>query len=137
MTREERKQYNFWLTRREVNGVIEKQCSICRDWKEETLDNFYLMNKSKPELGYSASCRKCLTDKLQARNSYQILGLDLNTPSNFVICWTKNGKGSGGTGQAIRIARAYNIPIFDAGYWNDIEDVRKELKLFLIENGVR
>ena len=74
--------------------------------------------------------------KLQARNSHQVLGWDLNTPSKFVICWTKNGKGSGGTGQAIRIAKAYNIPIFDAGYWNDIEDVRKELKFFLIENGV-
>ena len=74
--------------------------------------------------------------KLQARNSHQVLGWDLNTPSKFVICWTKNGKGSGGTGQAIRIAKAYNIPIFDAGYWNDIEDVRKELKLFLVENGV-
>ena len=74
--------------------------------------------------------------KLQARNSHQVLGLDLNTPSKFIICWTKNGKGSGGTGQAIRIAKVFNIPIFDAGSWNDIEEVRKELKLFLIENNV-
>jgi len=74
--------------------------------------------------------------KLQARNSHQVLGWDLETHSKFVICWTKNGKGSGGTGQAIRIARAYNIPVFDAGSWKDIEDVRKELKLFLWENNV-
>lgn len=53
--------------------------------------------------------------KLQARNSYQVLGYDLNTPSNFVICYTKGGKGSGGTGQAIRIAKANNIPVFDFG----------------------
>lgn len=69
--------------------------------------------------------------KLQARNSHQVLGWDLETPSNFIICWTKNGKGSGGTGQAIRIAKAYNIPIFDAGTYLDIEITRVELKKFL------
>ena len=71
--------------------------------------------------------------KLQARNSHQVLGKDLNTPAKFIICWTKNGKGSGGTGQCLRIAKAYDIPIFDAGLFSEIEDVRKELKLFLIE----
>lgn len=53
--------------------------------------------------------------KLQARNSYQVLGYNLNTYSDFIICWTKGGKGSGGTGQAIRIAKAYNVPVFDFG----------------------
>jgi len=47
------------------------------------------------------------------------------------LCWTKNGKSSGGTGQAIRIANDYKIPVFDAGKYNDIETVRIELKLFL------
>lgn len=72
--------------------------------------------------------------KLQARNSHQVLGNDLNTPSNFIICWTKNGKGSGGTGQAIRIAKSYNIPVFDAGSYKDIDEVKSELKLFLLGN---
>lgn len=72
--------------------------------------------------------------KLQARNSHQVLGLDLNTPSKFILCWTKNGKGQGGTGQAIRIAKQYNIPIFDAGSYSNIEDVKKNLKVFLIDN---
>lgn len=49
--------------------------------------------------------------KLMSRNTYQVLGDDLNTPSKFVICWTKDGKASGGTGQALRIAKDYNIPI--------------------------
>ena len=75
--------------------------------------------------------------KLQARNSHQALGKDLETPAKFIICWTKNGKDQGGTSQAIRIARAYSIPILNAGSWNDIDDIKKELKLFLIENGVR
>lgn len=51
--------------------------------------------------------------KLHARNCFQVLGLDLETPSEFVICWTPAGKGGGGTGQAIRIAKARGIPIYD------------------------
>jgi len=51
--------------------------------------------------------------KLHIRNVCQVLGLDCNTPADMVICWTRDGKGGGGTGQAIRIAKSYNIPIFD------------------------
>lgn len=74
--------------------------------------------------------------KLQARNSHQVLGNDLETPSKFVLCWTKGGKGSGGTGQAIRIANHYNIPVFDAGGYETIEEIKAELKRFFIGNGV-
>jgi hypothetical protein len=53
--------------------------------------------------------------KLHARNGCQILGEDLSTPADLVICWTVGGKGTGGTGQAIRIARSRGIRIFDFG----------------------
>ena len=74
--------------------------------------------------------------KLQARNSHQILGMDLNTPCEFVICYTKKGKMIGGTSQAMRIAKDYNIPIFNLGTYEDSEDefIIKELKKFLNEN---
>ncbi len=52
---------------------------------------------------------------LHARNVHQVLGRDLNCPSKFLICFTPGGTGSGGTGQAIRIARAYSVPVFDLG----------------------
>lgn len=74
--------------------------------------------------------------KLQARNSHQVLGLDLETPSQFVICWTKEGKSSGGTGQAIRIAKYYGIPVFDAGSYESVDEIKKELKQFLIVSNV-
>ncbi len=51
--------------------------------------------------------------RLHTRNVYQILGDDLHTSSEFVVCWTKDGKASGGTGQALRIAAAEQIPIFN------------------------
>jgi hypothetical protein len=59
--------------------------------------------------------------KLMARNSHQVLGQDLNTPSEFVVCWTPDGcstrasrtEATGGTGQAIAIADATGIPVFN------------------------
>lgn len=51
--------------------------------------------------------------KLMTRNTFQILGINLDNPVKFVICWTKDGKDSGGTGQAIRIARSRGIPVYN------------------------
>lgn len=59
--------------------------------------------------------------KLMARNTYQVLGPNLTSKSLFVVCWTQDGAEStkecsaktGGTGQAIRIADDYHIPIFN------------------------
>lgn len=51
--------------------------------------------------------------KLHARNCYQVLGADLQNPTQLVICWTEGGRREGGTGQALRIAEAQSIPIFD------------------------
>ena len=51
--------------------------------------------------------------KLHARNGHQVLGEHLNSPVDFIVCWTKDGKDIGGTAQAMRIARAYNIRIYN------------------------
>jgi len=51
--------------------------------------------------------------KLMTRNSFQVIGQDLQTPSSFILCWTKGGTINGGTGQAMRIARHLEIPIFN------------------------
>jgi hypothetical protein len=54
---------------------------------------------------------------LHARNVHQVLGANILAPvfSSFVVCWTRDGLGGGGTGQAIRIAERYNVPVFDLG----------------------
>jgi hypothetical protein len=69
--------------------------------------------------------------KLMARNTYQILGMDLRTPSRLVVCWTKGGKEVGGTSQALRIARACNIKVINAGSYSDLNMVSKEITEFL------
>ena len=65
--------------------------------------------------------------KLLTRNTFQILGDSLNDPSDFVICWTKDGKASGGTGQAVRSAKDLSIPIFNL----QREDHRAQLEHFV------
>ena len=73
--------------------------------------------------------------QLMARNCFQVLGKDLKTPCDFIVCWTKNGKMIGGTSQALRIAKDYNIPIFNLGCYNSEDEIRKALKKFFIDNG--
>lgn len=51
--------------------------------------------------------------KLLARNMMQIWGEEGNDPVAFVVCWTKDGKDSGGTGYAIRAAQSAGIPIYN------------------------
>lgn len=50
---------------------------------------------------------------LHARNCHQVLGWHLDKPADLVICWTPDASGNGGTGQAIRLATALKIPVFD------------------------
>lgn len=65
--------------------------------------------------------------KMHTRNVFQVLGHDLKTHSHMVVCWTPRGSGSGGTGQAIRIARGYGIPVFDLA----IEEHKQKLVDFV------
>ena len=69
--------------------------------------------------------------KLHARNVYQVLGYNLDQKTKFIICYTKGGTGAGGTGQALRIAKDRNIPIFDAGRYKTMPEAHKALKEFL------
>ena len=57
--------------------------------------------------------------KLHGRNSFQVLGDDLQTPSIGLICWTQDGccshksrtSKTGGTGTAISIADSFGVKI--------------------------
>lgn len=67
---------------------------------------------------------------LHARNAHQVLGHDLSGPAGLVICWTENGSrdglapGTGGTGQALRIAAEYGVPVLNIALSEDAERVR-------------
>jgi hypothetical protein len=56
---------------------------------------------------------------LLARNVHQVLGADCASPASLVLCWTSDGAtrettvGTGGTGQAIRTAALYGVPVYN------------------------
>lgn len=68
---------------------------------------------------------------LIARNGYQVLGYDLQTPSDFIVCWTPGGKAEGGTGQALRIAADKDIPILNLAILEDRTKVHQWMTLNL------
>jgi hypothetical protein len=50
-------------------------------------------------------------------------GLGLGRVS-FIICWTEKGLTKGGTGQALRIAEALKIPVFNLGKCTNDDEIR-------------
>lgn len=50
--------------------------------------------------------------RLHGRNAMIIMGRDLKTPVDFVLCWAVDEE-HGGTALGIRIARAHNIPVIN------------------------
>lgn len=57
--------------------------------------------------------------KLHTRNVYQVLGQNLSSPAQFVVCWTPDGAqteqersvATGGTGTAIALANRRGVPV--------------------------
>lgn len=70
--------------------------------------------------------------KLHARNSHIILGANCDSPTDFVLCYTPEGKAGGGTGQAIRLADAHLIQVFDYGL--GIEYTNSQLMQWMAKN---
>lgn len=79
--------------------------------------------------------------RLHGRNSFQVLGRQLNHPSLFLICWTPDGCESheerniktGGTGTAISIAGRYGVRVINLFK----QERREEMENFLNSWDVR
>lgn len=61
---------------------------------------------------------------LVSRNMHQVLGPEpfVSPKSEFIICWTENGKAKGGTAYAIKAAKEYDIPVFNL--FNDVDRIK-------------
>lgn len=69
--------------------------------------------------------------KLHARNVYQVLGIHLDNPSKFLICYAPvdaQGVPKGGTRTAWVLAQMHNVPCFNLGNDRDYERVTKLLE---------
>lgn len=62
---------------------------------------------------------------LHVRNAYQILGRDLNTPSDLVICYSTERKGviQGGTRTATTIAKRRGIPVVNLWHYDNMKKI--------------
>lgn len=86
-------------------------CSQLPNW-QQAIDISSRYHPKWKSLSHSAKM-------LMSRSVYQILGTTLDDPSEFVLCYTSDGsegdtsKQTGGTGQAIRIAVDFNIPVIN------------------------
>jgi len=74
---------------------------------------------------------KPFTKMLMGRNVYQVMGHGIDTPVDCVLCYTKDGAESrsavkvgvtGGTGLAISVADAYDIPVFNVANISSCEE---------------
>lgn len=74
-----------------------------KDWMRLTVTDFHPAPQKLSTGAY----------RMMLRNACQVLGDNGQRKSDVVICWTPNAGGGGGTGQAIRIAKANNIPVID------------------------
>lgn len=62
--------------------------------------------------------------KLHIRNVFQVLGSDLNKPSDFLLYYAehdKYGKVKGGTATAVNIAKKFNVPVYYVTGYNTKE----------------
>lgn len=108
-------------------NAIQKEIYLPWNGFNGRYDNFFEVNEECIKMAEKFhpywSNLKDSVKKLHARNCFQVLGKDLNSPSKFLICWTPKGEEVGGTSQALRIAKHFNIKIFnlykdtDKEYW--------------------
>jgi hypothetical protein len=67
--------------------------------------------------------------QLLARDAHEVLGADLKSPAELVVCWTADGSLDGrdlyedGTGQALRIAHDHRIPVLNLACPGAMEDL--------------
>lgn len=72
---------------------------------------------------------------LMARNMHQVLGIGLDDPVDLVICWTPNASRTGdeawtgGTGQALRVAVAHDIPVLNLRDEHDMHEAKRRFEL--------
>lgn len=71
--------------------------------------------QAQKSLKYHPNCAALtqVSKKFMRRNYRQVMG---KPNSEFIICWTPDGKEVGGTAQAMRIAKDHDIPIFNLAF---------------------
>lgn len=114
-----------------ADTAFEKGCDLVQGKKEI----FYASDATSETLRLAKQIHpawhRCndYSKNLHARNCFQVLGRDLKTPSEFLICWTTDGRHIGGTRTAIKLAMNNNIPVINLGIKEDYDAVLEKLQI--------
>ncbi len=131
----------FWLRSGGAEGAdiafqrgVKEKAEIHLPWKnfnlsyqQEHPNHIYKVIRendiaARESLKFHPDCGKLkrAVELLMMRNFYQIQG---EPNSSFIICWTASGEAERGTGQALRIAAHYEIPIFNLAREKDLKRI--------------
>jgi len=89
------------------------------------LENFHEIAEQFHPNWAACDAKGSYVKDLHARNGMIVLGADLISPVKFIVCWTKDGEATGGTGQALRIAEHYGIPVKNLYYGKVQQEILK------------
>ncbi len=101
--------------------------NLYTDGKKFILANHNICKEYTEKYHPNPSCLTVGAYKLMNRNAHQVLGYDLKTPTDLVVCYTKGGKVQGGTAQAIKIALDNNIPVINIGSYKSYDELLKDI----------
>ena len=112
-----------------------KEYKNCKIYTAESLDyegNVNAAYKSVDEFHPNPRVLSGYVRRLMARNYFQVMGKRSGVPSKFIVCWTPDYKldeeekvrdAAGGTGQAIRIAYANKIDVYNLKHKQHFEKI--------------
>lgn len=121
-----------------ADNAFERSCTASNGRKEIYLPWKNFNNNKSPLYGVCDKALKIASeihpawDKcsqsaklLHGRNVYQVLGKNLDSPSDLVIAWTPKGECVGGAATALKLAMTHGITIINLGsaYYSDIKMV--------------
>lgn len=124
------KKFEVYLPWNNFNGFNDSQKHIIDSSKtrnfSEAIEIMKTVHPAPDKLGRGAT-------NLHARNVYQVLGYQLDKPSNVCILFSKPNKDntavSGGTNTAYQLAKKYKIPTYNLYNDSELEHVKNRLKI--------
>jgi hypothetical protein len=134
------KNIGYWMAKRDwllrSGGAIgadltfERGCDLAQGEKEILRPEDSTPEAEELASRFHPAWERCTgpARKLHGRNMMIVSGRKLVEPVEMVICWTKDGKSSGGTGQPMRYSDHLKIPTFNLFFTDVREAILRQIR---------
>ena len=126
--------YSGFNRKRDLVDYLSEGCYVVPEMNEEAEQIVTAVVPYLERLKYDKKTGQLsFTWKAFLRNAYQVLGMDLHTHVDYLLCcsdWSKNGSVEGGTRVAYDLGVLHKIPCFNIRY----PDEYSKFKLWFTEN---